>query len=120
MAVSKSRRSTHHADHERLVEAWLGIICTCLPILYTFLRTQLLARRTAGRQGTGVVIQDPNNTQVIAQAQDDSGYYTGHATEVRMDQLDVEGSEQRPSYEYSVRPAASDKSLLIAAERCDD
>lgn len=110
----------NYADYDRLVEMWLGIICTCLPMLYTFFRTQLTAGRKTGQQGALVIVRDPNSGQVIAQAQDDSGYYTGNSKAIGMDQLDVESSGQRPSHEHSIRPAASNKSLLVTAERCDD
>lgn len=107
-------------DRNRLVEMWLGIICTCLPILYTFFRTQVKSKHTSDRQGAFVAVRDPNSGQIIGNAPDDSGYYTGNSTAVVLEQLDLERSDQRASHERSVRPAASNKSLLVTTERCDD
>jgi hypothetical protein len=120
LAVRNWRPIIICANYDRLLEMWLGIICTCLPILYPFFRTHVVAKRHADRQGALVVVRDPNSGQVIAQAPDDSGYYTGNATVLGMDQLDVERSGQRPSHEHSIYPAASNKSLLVITERCDD
>jgi hypothetical protein len=120
LAVCTWCRFIDCANDDRLLEMWLGIICTCLPILYTFFRTHVTAKRTSVRQGALVVVRDPNSGQVIAQAQDDSGYCTGNSTVIGMDQLDVERSGQRPSHEHSIRPAASNKSLLVTTERCND
>ena len=66
------------------------------------------------------MVRDPNSGRFIVQAQDDSGYYTVNSTGIGMDQLDVERSGQRPSHEHSIRPAASNKSLLVTTERCED
>ena len=70
-----------------------------------------------GRQGALVVVRDPNSGQIIEQTLEDSGYYTGNMTAIGMNQLDVE----RPaSQEHSLRQAASNKSLLVTTERCED
>lgn len=107
-------------NYDRLVEMWLGIICTCLPILYTFFRTQVLAKTRPRRQGTLVAVRDPNSDQGLDHTPEDSGYYTGNSTAVGLEYIDVEGSHRRSSMEHSVRPAASDKNLLLTAERCDE
>lgn len=120
LAVWTLHRANESANNDRLLEMWLGIICTCLPILYTFFRTHVTVKRTADRQVALVLARDPNSGQVIAQAHDDSGYYTCNSAVIGMDHLNVERLGTRPSHEHNIRPAASNKSLLITAERCDD
>ena len=76
-----------------------------------------MAKRSTGGQGALVALRDPNSGEVVGQTPGDSGYYTGNSTAMGMDELDVE----RPvSQEHSIRPAASSKSLLVSAERCED
>lgn len=120
LAVWILRRVNECANTDRLLEMWLGIICTCLPILYTFFRKHVKVKRTVGRQVALVVARDPNSGQVIEQAHDDSGYHTGNSVLIGMDQLDVERLGTRPSHGHSIRLTASNKSLLVTAERCND
>lgn len=98
---------------------WLGIICTCVPILYTFYRTQIIARRNPAQQGAFVAVQDPNSGQAVPRATDDSGYYTGNSTVITMDRIDPERLSSSASHDLGLR-AASNKSLLVSVERCDD
>ncbi|UPX19597.1 uncharacterized protein EKO05_0009855 [Ascochyta rabiei] len=103
-----------------LVEMWLGIVCTCLPIIYTFVRTQILSKRERGPSGAFIAVRDPNSGQILGLPTVDSGYYTGNATVVSLEQLDVERPIQIANPEHSIRAATSNKSLLQATVRCDD
>lgn len=40
------------ADQNSLVEVWMGIICTCLPTLHTFVKRQCAARRARANAGS--------------------------------------------------------------------
>ncbi|KAF2853633.1 hypothetical protein T440DRAFT_312956 [Plenodomus tracheiphilus IPT5] len=106
-----------------LIEMWLGIICTCLPILYTFFRTQFLTKRKSGNNVAFPAIRDPNSGQVNHNAHGqppDSGYYSGQLSNFSLEELNAERDAQKASVGHSVRPVASDKSLLISASRCSD
>ncbi|KAH9863557.1 hypothetical protein J1614_009489 [Plenodomus biglobosus] len=106
-----------------LIEMWLGIICTCLPILYTFVRTQILAKRRSGNDVAFPALRDPNSDQVNHNAHGqaaDSGYHSGQLSNFSLDQLNSGRDVYKHDGRHSVRPAASDKSLLITASRCND
>ncbi|KAF2131230.1 hypothetical protein P153DRAFT_287580 [Dothidotthia symphoricarpi CBS 119687] len=106
-----------------LTEMWLGIICACLPILYTFVRTHVRAKRGSGDKVAYPAVRDPNSGQIgykaPAQAPD-SGYHSGHMSNFSLDQLDAERRGHYADHEHGVRPATSDKSLLITTSRCSD
>lgn len=111
------------ANKHRLVEMWLGIICTCLPILYTFFRTRLLAKRGSGSNVAFPAIRDPNSGRVHHNANEqpeDSGYHSGQRSNFSFEQFDTNGDAQKADVGHSVRRAASDKSLLVSSSRCSD
>ncbi|XPS91107.1 hypothetical protein M3J09_000530 [Ascochyta lentis] len=103
-----------------LIEMWLGIVCACLPVTYTFVRTQMMSRRERSQQGAFVAVRDPNSGQILGNPPEDSGYYTGNTTVVSLEHLDVERPVQMANSEHSIREAASNKSLLETTVRCDD
>ncbi|KAI8933925.1 hypothetical protein NX059_009618 [Plenodomus lindquistii] len=104
-----------------LTEMWLGIICACLPIIYTFVRTQIFAKPRPGNNYVPFpAIRDPNSGQVNHNARplaDDSGYHSGQLSNFSLEQLDADGHELKDGVQHRVRAAASDKSLLISASR---
>lgn len=95
---------------------WLGIICTCLPILYTFYRTQFARKRLPNQQSALAGVRDPNSGPIAAHIAEDSGYHTGNITIITMDRMDVERLDGRAGDEHSVGPATSTKSLLVTTE----
>lgn len=106
-----------------LIEMWLGIICTCLPIIYTLVRTQFLAKRAPDNSVAFPAFRDPNSNQVNPSAHgpvSDSGYHSGHQSNFSLEQLNGEEETQKCGVRHGVRPKASDKSLLITASRCND
>lgn len=94
-------------DQCSLVEMWLGIICTCLPILYTFVRTQILQRQ-GSRSVASSVVQNTNgskhNRSVAARASG-AGYYPG--------EHHFESDVYKANDQYSVRAVDSDRNLLM-------
>jgi hypothetical protein len=98
---------------------WLGIVCTCLPILYTFYRT-FIARKKAKQQGAFVAVHDPNSGRAVPHDLEDSGYYTGNSTVVSSGAIDLGRLSSRSSDNHELRAAASNKNLLVSAERCED
>ncbi|KAJ8116400.1 hypothetical protein OPT61_g2171 [Boeremia exigua] len=104
-----------------LVEMWLGIFCACLPILYTFFRTQIMGKKPkSSQEGSHTIGRDPNTGRSMPRIPDDSAYYTAHSTAIGLDQLDVERVDQRTSNDNSIRQAESTKSLLITTARCEN
>lgn len=93
----------------------MGIICTCLPAVHTFV-CKILGKRRFKAEINFPAARDPNSDRVDANVVSDSGYHTG-ATHVSLGTMEVEGQTDES---LSVRPMASDKSLLVTTSRCDN
>lgn len=110
-------------DIVRLIEMWLGIVCTCLPLLYTFFRTQFVGKRNRVAKVAFPAIRDPNS-DLIGHVQPlhepDSGYYSGRVSNMSLETIDTPGDAHTHHSVHSVRLKASDKNLLVSASRCSD
>ncbi|KAH7335631.1 hypothetical protein BKA66DRAFT_479958 [Pyrenochaeta sp. MPI-SDFR-AT-0127] len=63
-----------------LIEIWLGIICACLPSLYTFIRTNFLGKPVSSGAVAFPAVRDLNSDRVgqnISENVPDSVYYSG-------------------------------------------
>lgn len=100
----------------RLIEMWLGIICTCLPALHTFFRRRF-GKHKSGHDIHLPAVRDPNSDRVDPNVVSDSGYESGELTGLSLGTLDIERQSNR---RFGVRPMASDKSLLTTVTRSED
>lgn len=107
-----------------LLEMWLGIICTCLPLLYTFTRTQFVGKHVFSAKVAFPAARDPNSDQAghnapvqVPDSGIDSGYYSGQLSNISLEQVRAESTGQKADHKRSVRPVASDQSLLATASR---
>jgi hypothetical protein len=104
-------------NESSLIEMWMGIICTCLPAMHTFIR-KVTGKHHPQAPANFPVVRDPNSDQIDPNVLSDSGYHSGQITGITLDTIDVES--QHESVAQSVRPVASDKNLLVTTSRCDD
>jgi hypothetical protein len=72
------------------------------------------------QQGALVAVQDPNSGRAVAYDPEDSGYYTGNSMFISTGPIDLGRLSSRSSNNHELQAAASNKSLLVSVERCED
>lgn len=115
-------------DCHRLTEMWLGIVCACLPPVYSFFRHHFPAIHGRGAKPPAFpAVQDPNSDragQNIPDSFPDSGYHSGLVSDFSLGTIDNPQTGNHVTVTahdtQSIRPAASDKSLVTSVTRCSD
>ncbi|ORY09604.1 hypothetical protein BCR34DRAFT_368527 [Clohesyomyces aquaticus] len=92
-----------------LIEMWLGIICACLPSLYSLLRKLFPLIHGRTRKPTLAAVRDPNSDRLEQMEHAESGYYSGQISQFSMRTVD---QPVQPHMSPTVRPEPSDKSLI--------
>lgn len=94
----------------------MGIICTCLPTVHTFVRRGMDKQKAKGEVNT-LVVRDPNSGRLDPNVVPDSGYSSGENTNINLSTFD---EESQVGDAASIQPAPSQKSLLVSVSRHED